>query len=270
MRQMIFYLSFLFIFFMLFYPELGYSQDEHTVAFWKLDEGSGETAADSSGNGNDGTLHEGVEWTSGVSGKALLFNGVDGYVEVPDSDTLHVADFTIEAWVKLESDPSTWNDLVADPHGSGGIVYKHDEYQWNVVAAGHQTDTEDGVLWVGLWGAKMYSTFNFTDHIGEWHHTAITFEDASMETKVYVDGELDAEGIVGEHADPSTFRLLIGARLDDGGNYPGGGVIHGTLDEIRISDVVRTEEEIMQSVLAMPVEPVGKLTVTWGNVKVNY
>ena len=249
-------------------PCLVYSQDENIVAYWNFDEGVGETAADSSGNGNDGTLNGGVEWTEGAIGNALLFNGIDGYVEVPDSDSLHVVDFTIEAWVKVESEPAMWDDLIGG-HGSGGIIYKHNEYQWVVVGAGHQGAGFDGVLWVGLWGAKMLSEFNFSEHLGEWRHTAITFEDASQETRIYVDGELDSEGVVAEHADPSTYRLLIGARLEDVSNYPGGGVMHGSLDEIKISDVVRTEEEIAQAAV-MPVEPLGKLSATWGSIKGGY
>lgn len=34
--------------------------------FWKLEEGSGTTAADSSGNSNDGTIYGGVTWSSSV------------------------------------------------------------------------------------------------------------------------------------------------------------------------------------------------------------
>lgn len=34
------------------------------MAYWKFDEGNGTTAADSSGNGNTGTLVNGVTWTT--------------------------------------------------------------------------------------------------------------------------------------------------------------------------------------------------------------
>ena len=47
------------------------------LAYWKLDEGSGNTAGDSSGHGYDGTVN-GATWVTG----GLDFNGVDNYVNL--------------------------------------------------------------------------------------------------------------------------------------------------------------------------------------------
>ena len=47
------------------------------VGHWKLDEGSGTTARDSSGNGYDGTLQGGPQWVAGVIGGALKFSGTN-------------------------------------------------------------------------------------------------------------------------------------------------------------------------------------------------
>jgi hypothetical protein len=49
------------------------------VAEWKFDKGTGTTAYDTSGNNNRGTIY-GAQWTTGVSGAALEFDGVDDYV----------------------------------------------------------------------------------------------------------------------------------------------------------------------------------------------
>jgi hypothetical protein len=51
------------------------------VAYWSFDEGSGNIAYDSSGNGNHGTIY-GAKWTSGKFGQALSFDGVDDYVRI--------------------------------------------------------------------------------------------------------------------------------------------------------------------------------------------
>jgi hypothetical protein len=45
------------------------------VGYWKFDEGSGTTANDSSGYGNNGTLYNSPTWTTGKVGGALSFNG---------------------------------------------------------------------------------------------------------------------------------------------------------------------------------------------------
>jgi hypothetical protein len=53
------------------------------VGWWRFDDGSGTTAMDSSGNGNDGTLNGGAQWTDGQIGSAIQFNGTDSSVTAP-------------------------------------------------------------------------------------------------------------------------------------------------------------------------------------------
>jgi len=76
------------------------------VGSWHFDEGSGTTAYDTSGNDNDGTIN-GATWVDGKFGRALDFDGVDDYVEIPDDSSLDITEaITIEAWVY---DPPTIN-----------------------------------------------------------------------------------------------------------------------------------------------------------------
>jgi len=78
----------------------------------KTDEGEGTTARDSSGYGNHGSI-TGAIWVDGYYGKALSFDGVDDYVEVPHSDSLYLdADFTVLAWVALERTPPAWYGVI--------------------------------------------------------------------------------------------------------------------------------------------------------------
>jgi hypothetical protein len=55
---------------------------DNLVAHWKLDETTGLTAFDSSGQGNDGTLSGGPVWqpAGGVTDGALQFDGGTGVV----------------------------------------------------------------------------------------------------------------------------------------------------------------------------------------------
>ena len=68
------------------------------VAWWRFDDGSGTTAVDSSGNGNDGTINGGAQWVDGQLGGALQFNGVDAEVRAP-----HIPfdnrSFTVTMWI---------------------------------------------------------------------------------------------------------------------------------------------------------------------------
>ncbi len=50
--------------------------DSGLVGWWTFNDGSGGTAADASGNGNNGTV-DGASWTTGQLGGALSFDGAD-------------------------------------------------------------------------------------------------------------------------------------------------------------------------------------------------
>ncbi|MGR5480573.1 hypothetical protein ACPV5A_25855, partial [Vibrio chagasii] len=68
------------------------------LAHLTFDEGTGTTAADSSGNGRNGTLN-GAAWGTGRSSNAVSLNGSGAYVALPNDLLVDVSDFTIAAWV---------------------------------------------------------------------------------------------------------------------------------------------------------------------------
>ena len=100
-----------------------------TLGHWTFDEGSGSIASDASGNGHDGNI-TGAEWTTGKVGGALYFNAADqqDVVTVPYSanfDFSSVQDFTIEAWIKPDTQSSY-----------RGIVGRHDDRAWMLAYRG--------------------------------------------------------------------------------------------------------------------------------------
>lgn len=71
------------------------------IGRWKMDEGSGSTAADSSGHGYTGTLTLGPTWTTGNINGAVNFDGANDYIDMSDINTLDgVTALTVSAWVK--------------------------------------------------------------------------------------------------------------------------------------------------------------------------
>jgi len=80
-----------------------------STAYWRFEEGENSTAADSSGNGHDGTLQGGITWTSQSAPKnggdwALQFDGVDGCVVVPSHQDFYLLSFTLQGWIKTTAE----------------------------------------------------------------------------------------------------------------------------------------------------------------------
>jgi len=69
------------------------------VAYWSFDDG---TATDNSGNGHNGAINGNPLYVAGVKGKALRFDGIDDYVEIPAHAGLDNLDFTICFWVNRD------------------------------------------------------------------------------------------------------------------------------------------------------------------------
>jgi len=69
------------------------------VGYWKFDDGSGTTAADSSGNAHTATLVNGVSWVTGKIGDAVSANGVNQYVSTPAINLSATKAVTWTAWV---------------------------------------------------------------------------------------------------------------------------------------------------------------------------
>ena len=69
------------------------------VAHYPFDEGSGSVVRDASGNGNDGAIH-GATYAKVTEGYALQFDGLDDYVQIPNSEHLKIdGTLTVEVWV---------------------------------------------------------------------------------------------------------------------------------------------------------------------------
>lgn len=95
------------------------------VAQWNLDEGSGTIARDTSGNANHGDITGGPGWAEGRVDKALELDGLDDYVDIDDSVSLHSINrgFTIEGWFNTTDLSLTYNPVISkyvfsDPLGN--------------------------------------------------------------------------------------------------------------------------------------------------------
>ncbi len=83
-------------------------RDRGLVGYWPLDEGTGTTTRDASGNNNTGTLTNGPTWQSGASckkGGCLSFvgEGNNQYVSCGANLKVTSSQYTVSGWVKIPS-----------------------------------------------------------------------------------------------------------------------------------------------------------------------
>ena len=151
------------------------------VAWWRLDDGSGTIAVDSSGNGHDGTLLLDPQWVAGKNGGALEFTGITGqHVEMEGYDgILGTQNRSVMAWVKTTGfgDWISWGQNTNTQKWIGRI---NDNANNGAV----------GALRTECSGGYIISTTVVND--GEWHHLAAVLESAGSPTvediTMYVDG----------------------------------------------------------------------------------
>jgi hypothetical protein len=81
---------------------------------WYRAEGN---ASDSVGTSH-GTINGGVTFTPQAVGQGFRFDGLTGYISVPDAPALRPASLTIEGWIKIQ-DPNGLHVLLSKPQGAG-------------------------------------------------------------------------------------------------------------------------------------------------------
>ncbi len=208
------------------------------VGYWKFDEGSGSTAYDSSGNGNNGTLKNGPLWVSGVNGTALSFDGSDDYVSIPDSSSLDIGgnQISFEFWMNSAVDlphPTT-------PEEATYFFDKGDAYVGSI-----QMDVGNPTYYGRLTFSLPFSTpdnkyirsTKDSWNANTWFHIALTYDGNIM--RIYVNGVLDNSVEAGGNVHTSGFPLAIGSYCMGTYNF-----FNGTIDEFAIYDYARTAEEI--------------------------
>ncbi|MFO1475271.1 MAG: sugar-binding protein [Verrucomicrobiota bacterium] len=183
------------------------------VGWWKFDESDGRTAADSSGNGNSGTLNGKASWSpkGGRIGGAIDLHGEGDYVRIDNVVPFNITGrITISAWVNIRSVPQEWT----------GIVTKGDS-AWRMSTEYAQNAFHFGVNqeeWLN--GHGQYKS-------GEWHHVACVYDGNTM--RLWVDGKLDAsrsrQGPIGTNE----FPVWIGGNAELGGHC-----WDGLIDDVRV------------------------------------
>ena len=231
--------------------------DKNTVAVWLFEEGSGKIVRDASGNGHDGEFSGSLKWVKAKFGTGLEFPGDSGgYIVVDSTNKLELETLSIEAWVKVKEPTGKWQGILCKQEAgctdrNYGIWVQVDQKVLHAEIGAN-----------GTCAFNMNGTREITDNI--WHHLAFTF-DGDM-GRLYVDGQLETEK-PNTNSFQSNAPITIGVPNVDNKN----GLL-GVIEEIRISNIARTQNEIKEAMnvglaTILNVEPNGKLTTRWGYIK---
>ncbi len=207
------------------------SASAELAGYWKLDDGAGTTATDSSGKGNHGTLIGAPQWVAGYYRGALQFNGQNSYVEIPTSPSLEIRGrVTVAAWVKWTDAGDTWLCILANGQQNGPwenyglFVNRSSRFAYFTLSL-NDTHTPN-------------QTANNTIEAGRWQHLCGTWDGAAA--RIYVDGKLLLE-------QPRTGTLTsprMPLRLGHRNGSPH--YFSGTLDEVAVFNQALTQAEIQK------------------------
>ncbi len=206
------------------------SATSNLVSYWRLGEASGTAAADvkaaNAGTYNGSPVFGAAGALVGDTDKAGTFDGVNDFVNVPDSASLDVVGaLTEEAWIKVTAFDKSYQAILT----KGNSAYR--------LQRNNATNTLDFEL-TGTTPLATLGAVNVND--AAWHLVTAVWS-GSGTRQIYVDGALDAQttGVTGTTA-ANAQPLAIGQNVETGSRF-----WHGLIDESAIYNRALTAAEVL-------------------------
>jgi hypothetical protein len=210
------------------------------VGHWKLDEGSGLKAADSSGKGNEGTIVNNPTWIDGVQGAALEFHGLGAaggggdYINCGNDASLDIRSrISITLWIRPGAD---------DPEGKGTAggetapMARAMDPDWNWQVRYGWGSTKPFMAFTFNTSPRAWAYVGRNLERDEWCHIACSHDGTTL--KCYLNGEQTDSTPMGAIAG-GNMPVLIGS---DGWGCDW----IGAIDDVRIYNHALTADEIAQ------------------------
>jgi len=200
------------------------------VVHYAMDQASGSTVTDSSGNGRDATLRGGAAF---VAGEGLAFGGTDGYAALPDNVLRGLDQVTIALDVRIDVDQKTPYFLYGLGNSASGVG---DGYLFTT-GNGYRTS-----IATGNWSTEQTVSGPGNLDRGVWRH--LTYTLAGGTAVLYSDGVEVARntGVTitpGAIGAGTTTANYLGRSQYSGDNY-----FKGSMRDFRIYDHALTADEV--------------------------
>ena len=185
--------------------------------------GTGTAWTDLSGNGNTGTLLNGVGF-SAANGGSLVFNGSNNYVSFVNNLNLQITEGTISAWMNATTGNSSFRGIVAK------------QLAWSLFVYNNNLATYD-------WGAGALRNTGITVGNNTWNYVSMTFsQTAGSPTNnaiIYLNGVAVLTTTVKNSSQSANFEV-------GGANTPGQ-FFTGKIAQVQVYNRVLTPAEVQQN-----------------------
>jgi hypothetical protein len=199
-----------------------------------------ESNANDEVDGNNGTLKNGAGVATGQVGHAFNFNGVNQYLEIPNSSNLNPASsFSIEGWIfpkqdGIQSVMSKWTDSTIQPNqrSYAFALVPNWALRFAISDVAHQLDVS----------FANFDTPSNVIRLNIWSHVAAVYDQPSGSRRVYVNGVKVAERIdTPINMLNGTAKVAIGAQLTAGSAQY---FFNGLIDELSFYSKALNSDEI--------------------------
>lgn len=206
------------------------SADLGLLAHWEFDETSGSIAADSTGNGYDGTLEGSPSWTTGKIGGGL--NTTGGYVAIPSGIPL-TNEVTISLWSYGDAAlPAETTVLRASNSDSQRVISIN--FPWS-----NETICFDCGNTGGSYD-RLDKAASASDYKGQWNMWTFVKNATTGDMHIYLNGDLWASEAGNTRNMEAIATLTLGANIGGSEDYL------GVIDDVRIYSTALTAEDIAQ------------------------
>ncbi|WP_143591437.1 LamG-like jellyroll fold domain-containing protein [Thermoactinospora rubra] len=211
--------------------------------FLPLDEGTGATAQDVSGNYRLGTLGSAGSWTAGRVGTgAVLFDGTAATLSTSGPAVRTDASFTVTARVRLDAADAQWRTVLSQDGSQGSgfqLRYRGDTRKWSFALPASETDSQLTI--------SVDSTT--TAQEGEWTHLAGVYDAADQKIRLYVDGAFVGEKTATAKVNATGVFQIGRGKASGAPATP----FAGAIDDVHAWTGVRTADQIRDEYGAEPV-----------------